>query len=95
MARTLNLIAGDGQTNVLHLNTLDYERWESDYVQRPGWLETYSTGWFKLQKLRADKKSYRDFTFDIVMANPPLQATSRKVVLYQSMILEETWLWKN
>lgn len=28
VARTLNLIAGDGQTNVLHLNTLDYERWE-------------------------------------------------------------------
>ena len=28
VARTLNLIAGDGKTNVLHLNTLDYERWE-------------------------------------------------------------------
>lgn len=27
VARTLNLIAGDGQTNVLHLNTLDWERW--------------------------------------------------------------------
>lgn len=27
VARTLNLIAGDGQTNVLHLNTLDYSRW--------------------------------------------------------------------
>lgn len=27
VARTLNLIAGDGQTNVLHLNSLDYERW--------------------------------------------------------------------
>ncbi|MEH2008329.1 hypothetical protein [Nostoc sp.] len=27
VARTLNLIAGDGQTNVLHLNTLDYELW--------------------------------------------------------------------
>lgn len=25
VGRTLNLIAGDGQTNVLHLNTLDYE----------------------------------------------------------------------
>jgi hypothetical protein len=24
----LNLIAGDGQTNVLHLNTLDYELWD-------------------------------------------------------------------
>jgi len=28
VGRTLNLIAGDGQTNVLHLNTLDYERWD-------------------------------------------------------------------
>lgn len=28
VARCLNLIAGDGQTNVLHLNTLDYERWD-------------------------------------------------------------------
>jgi type I restriction enzyme M protein len=27
VARTLNLIAGDGETNVLHLNTLDYDRW--------------------------------------------------------------------
>src|SRR5690554_1306237 len=28
VGRTLNLIAGDGQTNVLHLNTLDWERWD-------------------------------------------------------------------
>jgi len=28
VGRTLNLIAGDGQTNVLHLNMLDYERWD-------------------------------------------------------------------
>jgi type I restriction enzyme M protein len=27
VARTLNLIAGDGNTNVLHLNNLDYDRW--------------------------------------------------------------------
>lgn len=27
VARTLNLIAGDGKSNVLELNTLDYERW--------------------------------------------------------------------
>ncbi len=27
VARTLNLIAGDGETNVLHLNTLDFDRW--------------------------------------------------------------------
>lgn len=71
VARTLNLIAGDGQTNVLNLNTLDYERWDEDYAKKPGWMETFSQGWFKLQKMRRDKHSNRDFNFDIVMANPP------------------------
>lgn len=70
VARTLNLIAGDGQTNVLHLNTLDYERWD-DNLKNNNWLNTYFDGWRRLTKLRADKGSNRDFTFDIVMANPP------------------------
>lgn len=70
VARTLNLIAGDGQTNVMHLNTLDYERWD-EFVKDENWNDTYSDGWRKLKKLRATKNSNRDFTFDIVMANPP------------------------
>lgn len=70
VARTLNLIAGDGQTNVLHLNTLDYERWDEN-VKDENWSDTYSEGWKKLKKMRADKNSNRDFSFDIVMANPP------------------------
>ena len=40
VARTLNLIAGDGQTNVLHLNTLDYERWDEN-VKDENWMDTY------------------------------------------------------
>jgi len=78
VARTLNLIAGDRQTNVLHLNTLDYERWYektgSDDDKIAGdrdWRETYKDGWKKFRKLRTDKNSNRDFQFDIVMANPP------------------------
>lgn len=70
VARTLNLIAGDGQTNVMHLNTLDYERWD-EMVKDDNWQDTYYGGWTKLKKLRADKNSNRNFTFDIVMANPP------------------------
>ena len=70
VARTLNLIAGDGQTNVMHLNTLDYERWD-ETVKDENWSDTYSEGWKKLKKMRAEKNSNRDFTFDIVMANPP------------------------
>ena len=70
VARTLNLIAGDGQTNVLHLNTLDYERWEQN-IENDEWQDTYFEGWKKLKKLRTEKDSNRDFSFDIVMANPP------------------------
>lgn len=70
VSRTLNLIAGDGQTNVLHLNTLDYERWEQN-LDSEDWHDTYYEGWKKLKKLRTRKDNYRDFDFDIVMANPP------------------------
>lgn len=70
VGRTLNLIAGDGQTNVLHLNTLDYERWE-EKTKDEAWSDIYGEGWKKLRKLRAAKDQNRDFQFDILMANPP------------------------
>lgn len=70
VGRTLNLIAGDGQTNVLHLNTLDYERWD-EKTKDENWLDIYGEGWKKLRKLRIEKDGNRDFGFDILMANPP------------------------
>lgn len=70
VSRTLNLIAGDGQTNVLHLNTLDYERW-IEKTNDESWLDVYGAGWKKFKKLRASDSSNRDFNFDILMANPP------------------------
>ena len=70
VARCLNLIAGDGQTNVLHLNTLDYRRWD-EFTQTDEWRDTYNDGWKKLRQLAADKKGYRHFNFDVLMANPP------------------------
>ena len=41
VARTLNLIAGDGETNVLHLNTLDFERWSDKTERDRKWINTY------------------------------------------------------
>lgn len=89
VARTLNLIAGDGQTNVLHLNTLDYERWDEN-LKDDNWQETYFNGWTKLKKLRVDKNSNRDFTFDILMANPPFAGDIK-----ESRILAKYELSKN
>jgi type I restriction enzyme M protein len=70
VARCLNLIAGDGQTNVLHLNTLDYNRW-NETVKEEAWLDTYGEGWKKLRRLRTSKDDNRNFNFDVLMANPP------------------------
>jgi type I restriction enzyme M protein len=72
VARCLNLIAGDGQTNVLHLNTLDFTKWDETTGEQD-WQDTYFAGWKKLRQLLADKKGkdYRAFSFDVLLANPP------------------------
>lgn len=71
VARTLNLIAGDGETNVLHLNTLDYERWGDKEKDRK-WLATYGKGYDRLEKLAADKGDKKQFKFDLLMVQSPL-----------------------
>ena len=71
VARCLNLIAGDGQTNVLHLNTLDWPHWEKRIQQDEDWRDTYGEGWKKFKRLRAEKNDNRVFNFDLLMANPP------------------------
>ena len=85
VARTLNLIAGDGKTNVLHLNTLDYERWD-EVIDDDNWKDIYYDGWKKLRKLRAAKNENSRFNFDIVMANPPFAGDikeSRVIAKYE------------
>jgi len=70
VARCLNLIAGDGQTNVLHLNTLDWTKWD-ETAKQDDWRDTYGVGWTKFRRQQTDKKGYRNFGFDVLMANPP------------------------
>lgn len=89
VARTLNLIAGDGRTNVIHLNTLDYERWD-DVTKDEAWQDIYFKGWSGLRKMRAKKDENRDFTFDILMANPPFAGDIK-----ESRIIAKYELGKN
>ena len=69
VARCLNLIAGDGETNVLHLNALDWRSW-ADTAREDDWNDAYAQGWQRLRRLRASKDD-REFGFDVLMANPP------------------------
>lgn len=72
VSRCLNLIAGDGETNVLHLNTLDWTKWD-ETVKQDDWQDAYGDGWRRLRKLRTNPRQadYRGFNFDVLMANPP------------------------
>jgi len=70
VARCLNLIAGDGETNVLHLNALDWRKWD-ETTKQEDWIDIYHEGWKKVRKLRSEKGDYRNFQFDVLMANPP------------------------
>lgn len=89
VARTLNLIAGDGRTNVMHLNTLDYERWD-EVTKDEAWQDIYYDGWKGLRALRAVKNENRDFNFDILMANPPFAGDIK-----ESRIIAKYELGKN
>ena len=70
VARTLNMIAGDGKTNVLYLNSLDYTRWE-EKLKDSNWARTYSEGYYRLLDKAKNRKTPKEFDFDLVLANPP------------------------
>jgi type I restriction enzyme M protein len=83
VARTLNLIAGDGQTNVLHLNTLDYKRWK-ERLEDDDWQGIYGNGFRRLRQLQSQKDDYKGFKFDIVMANPPFAGDIKESLIISS-----------
>lgn len=71
VAKTLNLIAGDGKTNVINLNTLDYSRWD-EVTKQERWQDAYFEGFRRLKRIRPSGASdYKEFDFDVLMANPP------------------------
>lgn len=85
VGRTLNLIAGDGRTNVMHLNTLDYERWEN-VTKEQAWIDIYNDGWKGLRDMRKTEDQNKDFEFDVLMANPPFAGDikeSRMITKYE------------
>ncbi len=82
VARCLNLIAGDGETNVLHLNTLDWRQWE-DENRDADWNKTYGPGLHRLRERRLGKDD-RLFGFDIVLANPPFAGDIKQSAILSS-----------
>ena len=69
IAKALNLIAGDGRTNVYRANTLDPRHWPDDIkVALKNLLRRFPDS---PADDRENRKSYRHFNFDVLMTNPP------------------------
>jgi type I restriction enzyme M protein len=67
IAKALNLIAGDGRTNVYRANTLDPRGWSEEI--REGLK--YRLRKFSDARENWNKENYRYFDFDVVLSNPP------------------------
>jgi len=69
IAKAVNLIAGDGRTNVYRANTLDPRNWPEDV--RVGLH--YRLRRFPDDRAQDDfnQKNFRHFDFDVLMTNPP------------------------
>lgn len=81
VSRALNLIAGDGQTNVLQLNTLDFSKWDLLKKEDEDWDKVFGPGFNRMKELSARKKDYSQFNFDIVMANPPFAGDIKETTI--------------
>ncbi|MBR1760104.1 MAG: type I restriction enzyme HsdR N-terminal domain-containing protein [Schwartzia sp.] len=89
VSRMLNLIAGDGKTNVIKLNSIDFDRWGEE-TKNEDWIDVYNEGWKKLKKLRREKGSDQFYDFDVLMANPPFAGDIK-----ESRIVSKYELGKN
>lgn len=69
IAKALNLIAGDGRTNVYRANTLDPRGW-SDEV-KVGLRDRLRRFPDDPQRDRWNREHYRYFDFDVLLTNPP------------------------
>ncbi len=69
IAKAVNLIAGDGKTNVYRANTLDPRTWSDDV--KVGLRDRLMRFPNDAEMTRWNREHYRYFDFDIVLTNPP------------------------
>lgn len=88
IARALNLIAGDGKTNVYRANTLDPKTW-SDEV-RVGMKSRLRRFPKDTEREKWNQEHFRYFDFDVMLTNPPFAGDIK-----DSRILHQYDLAKN
>src|SRR4030067_2135388 len=68
IAKALNLIAGDGKSNVYELNSLNPPKWNEE---GKGAFKELLTRFDNRAKDEENQREFQHFDFDILMTNPP------------------------
>lgn len=94
IAQALNLIAGDGRTNVYRANTLDPRSW-SDEV-RVGLKDRLLRFPDEPNRDRWNREHYRFFGFDVLLTNPPFAGDIRdsRVLHQYDLARKSTGKWQ-
>jgi type I restriction enzyme M protein len=78
IAKAMNLIAGDGKSNVYKVNSLDPKRWDE-----------VTKAVFKRFLLDAQNEEYQQLSFDVLFTNPPFAGNiSEREILRQYRLAE-------
>jgi type I restriction enzyme M protein len=89
IAKALNLIAGDGRTNVYRVNTLDPRDW--DDTARVGLRKHLRRYLDDPVRDKENQKNFRIFDFDIVMTNPPFAGDIQDARILRQYELAKKW----
>lgn len=89
IAKAINLIAGDGKTNVYRMNSLDPRSWDED--GRVGLRPRLRRFWSDATKDDWNQQNFREFEFDIVMTNPPFAGDIKDSRLLHQYELAKQW----
>lgn len=86
IAKALNLIAGDGKSNVYELNSLNPPKWSEEGRAA---FKQFLTRFEDRAKDEENQRDYQYFDFDILMTNPPFAGgISEREILRQYRLAE-------
>nr|WP_064773720.1 N-6 DNA methylase [Helicobacter saguini] len=89
IARTLNIIAGDGHTNVFRLNSLNFPKWDSEKdIDKE--TKIFNKNIDDLIDKSLETNDYSHFNFDILMANPPFAGNIKEHSILKHYDLRNT-----
>jgi len=93
IARAMMLIAGDGKSHILRLNSLNPKEWqgdESEKLRARAELQERLIKSDDYDKNKSNQENFKHFDFDILLSNPPFAGE-----IHEASLLREYELAKN